>query len=99
MSEPRCPLLVVRKHYDETTDAYTRAVEVCGDVLFLEREESLSLDTDDGEMCATTGPDWKLTCLSGHVILVPDHQADDNYELIPWDTSYLAAALKGGDDA
>lgn len=89
--EIRCPLFVVRKHYDDEKDDYTRPrVEPCGEPVWLEVDEAKYLETDG--VMDTTGPTWKVACHGGHVLLLPDHEADDAYWRIPFDPAYLAEA-------
>jgi hypothetical protein len=85
---PRCALPVVRLGIDEEQDEWVTTVEVCGEQLYLERFDSGWIDWD-----GPGGPDsesWKLTCLGGHVLLVPDDQGNDHEVPFRWDEAVKA---------
>lgn len=94
-TDRRCPLPVVRKELDDVDDVYRRRVEVCGEPVWLERHESEIL-TGSGvhfgprRVCGTT---WYVECAGGHRLVLPDHGADDNLELIPVELNLLDRAL------
>lgn len=83
-----CPLPVIRKHYDEAGEGYDLTFEKCGEPVWIETEQAYYIDPA-GKQHVTTGSTWKAACQGGHVLLLPDHGSDDNYDLIPWQPSNL----------
>jgi hypothetical protein len=90
-SERACPLPVIRKEYDEDTDEYRILIERCGEQLYVTVEDSKYLLK--GGPCDSCGPTWKVECLGGHVLLLPDHGGDDNFWEIPFDLGQANEAL------
>lgn len=90
-----CPLSVLRKKYDEATDSYSAVVGTCGEELFVKREGGETLlahgpvgDDDCGS------PFWSVECRAGHVLVVPDHEGDDNWTSLPLDWSLVRPVLE-----
>ena len=87
-AHPRCGLPVARLSVDDERDEWVTTIEVCGEQLYLESMTSEWVDWD-----GPTGPDyavWKLTCLSGHVLLVPDDQGNEHEVPFRWDEAVKA---------
>lgn len=91
---PRCGLPVLRLEYNEDRDEYDRVVEVCGEQLYLEEMSSGWVD-NDGPTGDGDGPVWKLTCVSGHVLMVPDDQGNEQYSSMPFHWEEAKKALGG----
>jgi len=88
---PRCGLPVVRLEIDDERDEWVRSVEVCGAQLYLESHNSEWIDVE-GPTGLGDGPVWKLTCLGGHVLMVPDDQGNEQFSEMPflWDEAMKA---------
>lgn len=85
---PRCALPVARLSIDDERDEWVTTLEVCGEQIYLQRFESGWVDWH-----GPGGPDssvWKLTCLGGHVLLVPDDQGNDHEVPFRWDEALTA---------
>ena len=89
--ERQCPLPVLVKEHDEDGDLLKIITRRCNESLFTVRTEGRYLLVD-GE-CDSCGPTWRIECGNGHVLVVPDHEADDNYWQIPFDWPLVKAAL------
>jgi hypothetical protein len=77
---PTCALPVIRLQWDDDADEYHRIVEPCGEKLYLETADSEWVDADGP--AGTDGSTWKLACLNGHVLLVPDDGGNEQYEAL-----------------
>jgi hypothetical protein len=90
---PRCGLPVLRLELDEERDEWVRKVDICGEQLYLESHTSEWI-SDEGPCGPDDGPVWKLTCISGHVLMVPDDQGNEQFSEMPflWDEAMKAVS-------
>jgi hypothetical protein len=89
--ERRCPLYVIRKHRAPDGHDWVREIEPCEQPLHVEYTESKYLLA--GGECDSCGPTWQVICEGGHVLVLPDHQADDHFDAIPFDLNLVNKAL------
>ena len=90
-SERACPLPVVRKVVGDDGNYEASRIEVCGAPLHSYHHEGrYFLACGEVGSCGST---WKLECEGGHVLVVPDHEADDNFDAIPFDETQVIDAL------
>lgn len=93
MAEPStadytCPLPVLEAAASWPTSSGLRLVRVrqCGAPLSLERTESEYLvgRGDTFRPVRSCGPTWRVECQNGHVLVVPDNGASDDFDRIPF---------------
>jgi hypothetical protein len=90
-AERHCPLPVVRKRLDEEGEHYELAVERCDAPLHVSYERMNNLLAGgEGDGCGET---WKVECGNGHVLVVPDHEGDDDMGAIPFRLGLAEEAL------
>lgn len=87
--ELTCPLIAVRGSWDEDgADVFTRRLERCGEALFLREVAHGTLHTSGS---CDSWSSWRVECLVGHVVLVPDEEGNESG--IKYDHAELTAVL------
>lgn len=88
-----CALPVIRKEYDEDGNELILTIETCDEMVFVSYSEDTYLEREgEADGC---GRHWKVVCANGHVLLVPDHEGDDNFTSIPFNWERAVEALSG----
>lgn len=89
--EYTCGMPVVRLVYDEATDDHEAIPALCGEPVLVHRDSAEALHVG-GLVGMDPTTSWKLECLGGHVLLVPDHEGDGHE--IPFDMDVAVNALR-----
>jgi hypothetical protein len=68
-----CPLLVVTNDYPDEDGPAVITIAKCAQPLYLRREHYTELDS----VSTQHGPEWRVQCGNGHVLVVPETDGED----------------------